>query len=304
METLDGNYSNIRKKIDRLENVLGLDLDKLMSGETNSAENMQSYYNVTDFAFKKFHSKYGFMHFHVSQNGKFSPEDAFYQPDTVARFIKPGDKVLELGFGKGANIFYLAKKCPDVEFTGLDLCTVHEKNTLPNVTLMHQDYQKLSNFADNTFDVIYGIETLCCCSAKRSAFREFNRVLKPGGHFIVYDYETPERFETYDRPVQTGIAFWTKGGAGAQIESEEEWLEHYRENNFKVESITDLSKTVLLDFKRLERLATPVIDSKTKAKLTFGILPDLLTNNVIIGYIGYDLYNEGFIKYKEWIMTK
>ena len=85
METLDGNYSNIRKKIDRLENVLGLDLDKLMSGETNSAENMQSYYNVTDFAFKKFHSKYGFMHFHVSQNGKFSPEDAFYQPDTVAR---------------------------------------------------------------------------------------------------------------------------------------------------------------------------------------------------------------------------
>ena len=304
MNTLDGNYSNVREKIYKLENDLGLNLDKLMAGETNSAENMQTYYRVTDFAFKKFHSKYGFMHFHVSKNGKFSQEDGFYQPNMAASFIKPGDKVLELGFGKGANIFYLAEKFPDVEFVGLDLCTVHGENTLPNVKLIHQNYQDLSNFADNTFDVIYGIETLCCCSAKRSAFREFNRVLKPGGHFIVYDYATPERFETYDPPVQTGIAFWTKAGAGTLIESEEEWMEHYRANNFKVVSITDLSKEMLPDMKRLEKLATPVIDSKTKAKLTFGILPDLLTNNVIIGYIGYDLYNEGFIKYKEWIMTK
>ena len=304
METLDGNYSNLREKIHKMENELKINLDSLMEGETNSVENIHSYYKLTDFAFKKFHSKYGFMHFHVSKNGKFSPEDGFYQPNTVARFIKPGDKVLELGFGKGPNIFYLAEKFPDVEFTGLDLCSVHKENTLPNVTLIHQDYQKLPNFADNTFDVIFGIETLCCCSDKDPAFREFNRVLKPGGHFIVYDYETPERFETYDRPVQTGIALTTKAGAAALVESEEEWLEHYRVSNFKTESITDLTKELLPDMKRLENLAKHVMDSKTRAKLTFGVLPDLLSSNILIGYISYDCLNEGFIRYKEWIMTK
>lgn len=304
METLDGKYSNLREKIDKMENELKINLDKLMEGETNSVENIQAYYKLTDFAFRKFHSKYGFMHFHVSKNGKFSPEDGFYQPDTVARFIKPGDKVLELGFGKGPNIFYLAEKFPDAEFTGLDLSTVHKKNTLPNVTLIHQDYQNLPNFADNTFDVIYGIETLCCCSDKDPAFREFNRVLKPGGHFIVYDYETPERFETYDRPVQTGIALTTKAGAAALVESEEEWLEHYRVSNFKMESVTDLTKELLPDMKRLEKLAKRVVDSKTKAKLTFGMLPDLLSSNILIGYISYDCLNEGYIRYKEWILTK
>ena len=304
METLDGKYSNLREKMHKIENELKINLDKLMEGETNSVENIQNYYKLTDFAYKKFHSKYGFMHFHVSKNGKFSPEDGFYQPNTVARFIKPGDKVLELGFGKGPNIFYLAEKFPDVEFTGLDLSTVHKENTLPNVTLIHQDYQNLSDFADNTFDVIYGIETLCCCSDKDPAFREFNRVLKPGGHFIVYDYETPERLETYDRTVQRGIALTTKPAAAALIESAEEWMEHFKASNFKPESITDLTKELLPDMKRLEKLAKRVMDSKTKAKLTFGVLPELLSSNILVGYISYDCLNEGFIRYKEWILTK
>ena len=137
METLDGKYSNLREKIYKMENELKINLDKLMEGETNSVENIQAYYKLTDFAFKKFHSKYGFMHFHVSKNGEFSPEDGFYQPNTVARFIKPGDKVLELGFGKGPNIFYLAEKFPDVEFTGLDLSTVHKENPFPSKSSMY-----------------------------------------------------------------------------------------------------------------------------------------------------------------------
>ena len=47
-----------------------------------------------------------------------------------------------------------------------------------------------------------------------------------------------------------------------------------------------------------------VMGSKTKAKMTFGVLPNLLTGNVIIGFIGYDDFNEGYIRYKEWIYTK
>ncbi len=304
METLDGNYSNIREKVTRMEKDLKLNLDKFMKDVTLDRESVEKYYKMTDMAYKKYHSKYGFMHFHVSKDGKFSPEGAFYQPDTVSRFIKPGDKVLELGFGKGANIYYLAGKHPDAEFTGLDLKTPHAKNTFSNVTLYEQDYRDLSRFADNTFDVIYGIETLVCCPDKDPAFREFNRVLKPGGHFIVYDYATPEAFESYDPVVQKGVALATLAGAGSLTESFAAWQDHFTSNNFKEESVTDLTKELLPDPKRLEKLAKKVMGSKTRAHMSFGMMPDLFTGNIIVGYVAYDSFNEGFIEYKEWIYTK
>jgi len=300
--TTDLENSRLRKKILRMETFL--DLDKFGKEDRVSKEDMATYYKLTDIPFQKYHSKYGFMHFHVSKSGKFSPEDAFYQPDTVSQFIKPSSKVLELGFGKCPNIFYLAKKHPNATFVGVDLGTLHPKNTLPNVELFHQDYRDLSNFADNSFDVVYGIETICCCPDKEPVCREVQRVLKPGGQFVVYDYSTPDQFFSYDPTIQRGIALFTRAGTGALIESEEDWEQHFAKNGFKKYSITDLSKELLPDLKRLENLSMRVMSSKTKAKVMFATLPDLLMGNVIIGYIGYDCFNEGFITYREWIYTK
>ena len=302
MGSKDSDNSNLRKKILRMESFL--DLDKYSKEDKASAKDVEEYYNVTDFAFRKYHSEYGFMHFHISKSGTFSPEDAFYQPNTVSGFIKPGNKVLELGFGKGANLFYLAEKFPDVEFTGIDLAPTNKDNPFSNVRLLRQDYSNLSNFADNTFDMVYGIETLVHLAHKDPAFREVYRVLKPGGHFIVYDYATPEDYSAYDPVAQKGIALFTRVGSSALVESEEQWENHFTGNGFHNESISDLSKEVLPDMKRWQNLSMRVMKSKLKAKMAFSVLPEKLVSNSIVAYIAYDCFKEGFIAYKEWIFVK
>ena len=298
----DLENSNLRKKVLRMESFL--DLDKFGKEDKVSAKDLEEYYKVTDYAYRKYHSELGFMHFHISKDGTFSPEDGYYQPNTVAGFVKPGHKVLELGFGKGPNIFYLAEKFPEAEFTGVDLAPTNKDNNFANVQLFRQDYSDLSNFADNTFDVAYGIETLCCVPDKEPVFREVHRVLKPGGHFIVYDYATPEAFSSYDPVARKGIALFTRAGGGALIESEEQWENHFTGNGFQKESIADLSKEVLPDMKRAQNLAMRLMKSKLKAKMAFSVLPEKLVGNGITGYIAYDCFNEGFIAYKEWIYVK
>ncbi|MBR4909020.1 MAG: methyltransferase domain-containing protein [Acidaminococcaceae bacterium] len=297
--------SNLRKKVLRMESFL--DLDRFGKEDRVSDEEIAEYYKVNDFAYKKWLSKYGFMHFCISKTGNYSPEDAFYQPKTVAGFIKPGNKVLELGFGKGPNIFYLAEKFPDVEFCGVDLAPTNDKNKFPNVKLYQHNYSDLSGFADNTFDVVYGIETICCCNEKDkdTVFREVYRVLKPGGHFMVFDFASPEAFETYDPVAQKGLALFTRAGWGALITSVDQWEKHFTANGFICESITDLSKEVLPDLKRLlDTLGMRLMRSKVKAKMAFSVLPEKFVGNGIVAYIAYDCFKEGFATYKQWIYVK
>ena len=299
---MDANSSNVIKKVKWLKTFL--DLNRFAVKDRVSPEEIVEYYTITDFPFKKFFSKQGFMHFHVSMDGKYSPEDAYYQPKTVSRFIHSGDNVMELGFGKCANLFYLAGQHPDVEFTGIDLAKVHPENAFSNVKLYYQNYSDLSNFADNTFSVVYGIETLCHVIDKNPVFREVNRVLKPGGYFIVYDYAIPKPLETFDPDAQTAIACFTRVGAATVAKTVEGWEADFLRNGFKRESITDLTKNVLPDMKRMENVALRIMDSKIKAKVAFETMPDLLVGNLLPGFMAYDLYNEGYMNYKEWIFTK
>lgn len=303
MATKNPESSNLRKKVLRMESFL--DLDRFGKEDKVSTEDIAEYYKVNDFAYRKWLSKYGFMHFCVSKNGVFSPEDAFYQANTVSGFIKSGSKVLELGFGKASNLFYLAEKHPDAEFYGADLAPTNDENTFSNVKLFCQNYNDLSNFADNSFDVAFAIETLVHCADKEPAFREVYRVLKPGGHFIVFDFATPDPFDTYDPVVQKGIALFTRSGCATVAESVDEWEKHFTGNGFIPESITDLSKEVQPDMKRLlDTLGMRLMKSKVKAKMAFSVLPEKFVGNGIVAYIAYDCFKEGFVTYKQWIYVK
>ena len=292
----------VREKIEYMETFL--DLDSFITGDKNSTEQIRSYFKTNNPAYRRVHNKEGFMHFHVSKTGTFSEDDAYYQPNVVSRFIKPGARVLELGYGQGANILYLAGKHPEAEFYGLDLSDPLElKKPVKNLKLLQQDYSDMSNFEDHSFDVVFGIETIVYCSDKNPVFREVHRVLKPGGVFIIIDYALPAKFETFSPVEQKAITLISKGGAAALIESVAEWKDLAVANGFAVETLTDLSKEVLPDLKRLERsAATHVMDHPMRARIIFNTLPKQFVSNIILGYLGYGSDVEGIITYKEWIL--
>jgi len=303
---MNPNYSNykLHAKIKAMDEFLNL--DRFIQGEKNSLEQIRSYYRINDWAYRRFHSQDGFMHFRVSLNGCFTDQDVYYQPDTVSEFIKAGDVVMELGFGQGANLLYLAHCHPDASFIGIELCPFKHiiKTVPPNVSLYQQDYSSLSQFADSSVDVIYAIETFVHNTDKEKVYREIYRVLKPNGVIVVFDYALTDRFETYDAEQQKAIALISKGGAAAMIESLEELSTHFTNCGFSIEREADLTWATLPDLKRLERKAAKILEHRFVAKLMFWLLPDQFVANIILGYLGYDSGNAGMGVYWEWILRK
>lgn len=297
------SYYKLHAKVEAMEKFLNL--DKIVQGEKNSLDKIRSYYRINNWAYRFFHSQDGFMHFRVSTNGCFTDEDVYYQPDSVSKYIKAGDTVMELGFGQGANLLYLARCHPDVQFIGVDLQQLRKTLDVPkNVSTYHQDYSDLSQFADNSVDVLYAFETIIHNTDKEKIYREVCRVLKPGGVVVIYDYALSARLETYDAAIQKAIALISKGGASAMMESFDALNAHYTNSGLTIEKSTDYTRATLPDLKHLERKAAKVLERPTLAKLMFWLLPDQFVSNIILGYLGYDSGNAGIVSYQEWILRK
>lgn len=300
---MNPNYSYylLHAKIDEMAKFINL--DRFIQGEKNSIEQIRSYFKINEWAYKHYHSQDGFMHFRVAKNGCFTDEDVYYQPDTASKFIKAGDVVVELGYGRGANLLYLAHCHPDTRFIGYDLYPLKTKDVPANVTTYQQDYSSLSQIEDNSVDMLYAFETIVHNTDKEKIYREVYRVLKPGGVVLIYDYALSARFETFDPHIQKAIAL-TKSAASPMIESLEELNAHYANCGLKLEQCTDLTRETLPDLKRLERKAAKIMKRPKLARLMFWLLPEQFLCNIILGYLGYDSANANIGSYKEWVLRK
>ena len=301
---MNPNYSlyQLHAKIDAMGQFINL--DKFIQGEKNSPEQIRSYFRINYWAYERYHSQDGFLHFRISSNGCFTDEDIYHQPDAVSQYIKDGDVVMELGFGHGANLLYLARCHPGARFIGVDLSPLKTGNVPPNVSTYQLNYSDLSQFADNSVDVMYAFETVVHNSDKEKIYREVYRVLKPGGVVVVYDYALSAQYETYDAHIQKAIALISKGGAAAMIESLDDLNRHYTNCGLTIERSTDYTRQTLPDLKRLERKAAKILTRPMVARLMFRLLPDQFVSNIILGYLGYDSGNAGIGSYHEWVLRK
>lgn len=291
----------IEKKIHYMEGLI--DLESFIKDDITKT-GVASYYKSNHFAYKRFHDKNGFMHFHVSQTGTFSENDAYYQSNKISEYIKPGNKVVELGCGQCADICYLATKHPDVTFMAFDLSPLKPKELPSNLQIFQQDYSKLTQLEDNSIDLVYAVETLVHNKNKDDILKELHRILKPEGVLVVYDFALIKKFDLYNKEEQMAIALISKGGAGELIESLEEWDSHFASNSFKTVEENDLTKNTLPDLQRLEKKANRIMAHPLRIKILFRVLPKMFVSNIILGYLGYNFAKNDVGLYMEWILRK
>ena len=108
--------------------------------------------------------------------------------------VRRGQKVLDAGCGVGGTAIYIAKKTAAF-VVGITLSQKQvylakknaKRHKVDKLTQFFcQDYSK-TNFDNNTFDVVYGIESICHAYPKSKFLAEAYPILKPRGKLVVAD---------------------------------------------------------------------------------------------------------------------
>ena len=105
--------------------------------------------------------------------------------------LKAGDKVLDIGCGKGFLLFDFTKVIPGIEVTGIDISEYAISNSKEEV----KDRLRICNatglpFPDKSFDLVYSLNTLhnLHCYDLDKALREMQRVAKQNKYLCVESY--------------------------------------------------------------------------------------------------------------------
>lgn len=108
--------------------------------------------------------------------------------------IQKGMKVLDAGCGVGGTSLYIAQHTKAyvwaISITPAQISIAQsytKKRHLEELTNFSvQDFTK-TNFPDNFFDAVVGIESICCASPKTTFLKEAYRILRPGGKLVIAD---------------------------------------------------------------------------------------------------------------------
>lgn len=108
--------------------------------------------------------------------------------------IKKHHKALDAGCGVGGTAIYIAQKT-EAQVTGITIVPkqiklatkyAKEKGVSQLTEFLLKDYTD-TKFPNNSFDLIYGIESICHAKSKSAFLKEAYRILKPGGMIIIAD---------------------------------------------------------------------------------------------------------------------
>jgi len=109
--------------------------------------------------------------------------------------IKPGDKILDIGCGKGFQLYEISLLVPGVEIYGIDISSYAIENAKEEV----KDRLQVGNanylpFSDNYFDLVFSITTLHNLHNYDldKALREMERVGRKNKYLCVESYRTEE----------------------------------------------------------------------------------------------------------------
>ena len=163
--------------------------------------------------------------------------------------INEKTKILDAGCGYAGTAMYIAekKKCHIEAITIVDeqvntaKKVIKEKGLDKYINVSNQDFTK-TTFKDNTFDVVYGIESICYAFPKEDFLKEAFRVLKPNGILIILDGYNSKEKEEYSAKEKRIMKKFANGWSFDSLESPKYFINKSKKIGFikqEYKNITD-----------------------------------------------------------------
>ena len=140
--------------------------------------------------------------------------------------LKSGDRVLDVGCGKGFLLYELLQSEPGLQIDGIDISEYGIEHSKPEIS----EFLQVGNaidlpYDDNSFDLVISINTLhnLYCYELEKAFSEIIRVGRNNMYTVVESYRSEEEKVNLMYWVLTGECFY----------SPEEWKWWFQKTGYK-----------------------------------------------------------------------
>lgn len=137
-------------------------------------------------------------------------------------------RVLELGVGTGASLGFYPPAV--TELVGIDPAEAmlrrarerqarleRERGGLPFRVRLHMADAEALPYADDSFDTVVAVLTMCTIPDAERAAREMRRVLRPGGSLLVLEHVRAEEGRALARWQDRVDPLWTRAAGGCHL---------------------------------------------------------------------------------------
>lgn len=151
-----------------------------------------------------------------------------------------------------------------------------------------------TTFSDQSFTVVWGIESICHAHDKSLFIKEAYRLLKPGGRLVVADgFAINEQYSAKDAD---HMQAWLKGWGCESLATVEQFRTYLTETGFESIDYRDITNHVLPSSRRLYYIFFPsYICSKIGEWI--GLRKPIQTNNIVGAYYQYTTLKKRLWKY-------
>lgn len=170
--------------------------------------------------------------------------------------IEEGMKILDAGCGVGGTSISLAQQY-NAHFHGISLSEKQVLSAIKNASqrilkgsaeFSVQDFTDTS-FPDETFDVVFGIESVCHANEKRDFLQEAFRILKKGGKLIILDFfHNSTDYKVKEKEI---LNKWANTWAVNEFELIDSFVEKSRKVGFSVTENKNITNHIKKSARRL-----------------------------------------------------
>ena len=206
--------------------------------------------------------------------------------------ISPGDRVLDAGCGIGGSAIWMAENIGNVHVTGVNINEMQiaiandharQHEVQSRVQFRIADFAQ-TGLADQTFDVVWALESMCYADDKREFLDEAYRLLKPGGRLVIADgFLTRDDLGPKEQKI---VERWCRGWAIPNVLSVRQFQQHLRDTGFQKVQFRDITRNVTPSSRRIY-LASLLFYPLGLMLYWAGLRSELQTRGIASGYYQY-----------------